>query len=275
VTASPIDLTWPRPLPTDTRDVLREVAELNEAAHGPDLLGLVLSGSVARGMETSRSDVDVYVVLTDEGVRGRSTTRSEAVDEIPMALSELEHVPAFGNEGWWYRWSFAWAPILLDRTEGRLEQALRRQATVTQTEALEILVRHDRLDGWVNYAYRALKSDRDGRPLERRLDAAESVPWLLDTIFTLAGRVRPYHKYLPWELREHPLPGWDADELLRLLVATLDGDPSAIRETVVKVERACTVFDQNLPEPVLVPIIAGWGQELVIFGDDRAEGARR
>ena len=50
----------------------------------------------------------------------------------------------------------------------------------------------DRLDGYVNYAFRSLKNDRDGRHLERRLDAAESVPWLLDTVFALEGRVRPY-----------------------------------------------------------------------------------
>ena len=28
-----------------------------------------------------------------------------------------------------------------------------------------VLIDHDRLDGWVNFAYRALKSSRDGRPL--------------------------------------------------------------------------------------------------------------
>jgi len=38
------------------------------------------------------------------------------------------------------------------------------------------------------------------------------VPWLLDVVFTLAGRVRPFNKYLPWELAEHPLdvPEWQA-----------------------------------------------------------------
>ena len=59
----------------------------------------------------------------------------------------------------------------------------------------------------MNFAYRALKSHRDGRPLEARLDAAESLAWLLHVVFTLAGRLRPYNKYLPWELREHPLGG--------------------------------------------------------------------
>ena len=38
-------------------------------------------------------------------------------------------------------------------------------------------------------------------------------------------RVRPYNKYLAWELRHHPLAGWTADELLPLLDRVLSGDP--------------------------------------------------
>ncbi len=223
---------------------------------------LVLSGSAGRGVATARSDLDVYVVLTDAGIGHRDTERSPAVDEIPVTISDLERVPPFGSGGWWFRWSFAWAPVLLDRTGGRLRSALLRQATVTADEAEAILVEHDRLDGWINYAYRALKSDRDGRPLERRLDAAESMPWLLDVIFTLAGRVRPYHKYLPWELREHPLPDWPTENLLALLEATLDGDPAALRTTFERVEALCAAFDSQRSQPVLTPVISGWGEEL-------------
>ena len=62
-----------------------------------------------------------------------------------------------------------------------------------------------RLDGYVNFVYRAVKADREGRRLERRLDAAESLAWLLDVVFALSARVRPYNKYLAWELQEHLL----------------------------------------------------------------------
>ncbi len=153
----------------------------------------------------------------------------------------------------------------MDHTEGRLASALRRQATVNADEAESILVEHDRLDGWLNFAYRALKNDRDGRTLERRLDAAESMPWLLDVIFTLEGRVRPYHKYLPWELRRHPLTHWRAEELLVLLTATLDGDPSAIRAAFARIETTCAAFDSAIPVPVLTPVIEGWGDELQLL----------
>lgn len=262
VTHRGINLDLPDHLSPSHRRTLLDVAARNDAEHGEDLLGLVLSGSAGRGIATERSDVDLYVVLTDEGIGHRTTAHSPSVDEMPVTLSELIAVPSFGTDGWWYRWSFAWAPVLLDRTSGRIPASLQRQATVTPGEAESILVEHDRLDGWLNYAYRALKNDRDGRTLERRLDAAESMPWLLDVIFSLGGRVRPYHKYLPWELREHPLSAWDAEELLGLLTATLDGDPAAIRSTFRQVEPLCRAFDDQRSEPKLTSIIDDWGDEL-------------
>lgn len=260
-----MNLHLPDHLTLDQCRLLTDLAERNEDDHGDGLLGLVLSGSAGRGLATERSDLDVYVVLSDDAVRDRPTSRSTLVDELPLALTELEEVPAFGSGGWGFRWSFAWAPTLLDHTDGRIPAALRRQATLTPAEVDAVLVDHDRLDGWLNQAYRALKSDRDGAPSECRLDAAESVPWLLDTVFALAGRVRPYNKYLAWELREHPLPDWPADVLLPLLDRTLDGDPAALRETFERVEAGCVAYDAAGGHRRLQDIVAEWGDGLLLL----------
>jgi hypothetical protein len=217
-------------------------------------------------MATDRSDLDVFVVLSDEAAAGRTTAHSPDVDEIPWSRSELDTVGAFGTEDWWHRWSCAWAPVLLDRTGGELAAALRRQATLAPEEADAVLIEHDRLDGWVNFAYRALKSDRDGRALEARLDAAESVPWLLDVVFAVAGRVRPYNKYLPWELRTHPVDGWPAEELLDLVRRTLDGDVQAIRETFPRVRAACAAYDVRRGHTLTGDMVDGWGDQLAVFG---------
>jgi len=260
-----LDLDLPDWLDHDQRERLVALAERNSAAHGDDLLGLVLSGSAGRGYATEHSDLDVAVVLTDEAAATRSTVRSPEVDEAVDAWTELVTVPAFGTEGWWFRWSYAWAPVLLDRTGGELAAAVRRQATVTPEEADAILLEHDRLDGWVNFAYRALKNHRDGRPLETRLDAAESVPWLLDVVFTIAGRVRPYNKYLPWELRTHPLAGWPADDLLRLVERMLAGEVGAIREVFPRVRAACAAHDAARGHTRTTDMVDGWGSELDLF----------
>ncbi len=231
----------------------------------PGIVGVVLSGSAARGMATERSDVDVIVVWDE--LDGRTTCRSDLVDEWPTTLAELEDVPPFGSMGWWARWSFAWVPVLRDDTGGRLAEAVRRQATLTPQEQRHVLTDGDRLDGWVNFAYRALKSDRDGRALESRLDAAESVPWLLDTIFALAGRVRPYNKYLAWELREHPLdvPEWSAERLLPQLQRMLDGDVVALRETFAVVDRELRRWDATHGGVELGEMVDAWGDELAVF----------
>jgi hypothetical protein len=255
--------TWLTPAQQET---IVALAERNDAAHGDDLLGIVLSGSAARACATERSDLDVVVVLTDEAAEGRSTAKSPEVDEIVDSWSELTTVAPFGSEHWWYRWSYAWAPVLLDRTGGELARAVERQATLPPEEADAVLIDHDRLDGWVNFAYRALKNDRDGRDLETRLDAAESVPWLLDVVFAIAGRVRPYNKYLPWELRTHPVDGWPADDLLGLVRRTLDGDPGAVRETFGRVRVACAAYDAGRGHTRTSDMIDGWGDQLAVFG---------
>lgn len=268
-----LTLELPSHLPAADRTRLTALAGRNLARHGDGFLGLVLSGSAGRGMATDRSDLDVLVVLSDDAAAGRTTAHSPDVDEIPWSRTELDTVGAFGTEDWWIRWSCAWAPVLLDRTGGDLAGALRRQATLAPDEADALLIEHDRLDGWVNFAYRALKSDRDGRGLEARLDAAESLPWLLDVVFATAGRVRPYNKYLPWELRTHPVDGWPADELLGLVERTLDGDVDAVRQTLPLVRAACAAHDERRGHTRTTDMIDAWGSELDLFAQDIAQRA--
>lgn len=231
----------------------------------PTILGLVLSGSAARGIATDLSDVDVYVVRDDD--MERETNHSAQIDEIYCSVADLEQVDRYGTGDWYFRWSFAYAQVLRDTTGGRITEAVRRQATVDADEQRWVLIDQDRLDGYVNFAYRALKNHRDGRLLEARLDAAESLPWLLDVVFTLAGRLRPYNKYLPWELREHPLavPEWSAEAFLPELERILAGDPAAIRRTFAIVDREVRVWDAAQETTVCGDDIDSWGDELALF----------
>jgi predicted nucleotidyltransferase len=258
-------LDLPALLTADQRRLVDEVVARNDARHRDGLLGLVLSGSAARGMATARSDLDLFIILDDDAASRRLIERSASVDAVPMSLADLETVSAFGTPGWWFRWSFAWAAVLLDRTGGRIASAAVRQATLTHDETDAVLLDHGRLDGWLNHAYRALKADRDGRPLERRLDAAESVPWLLDVVFALSGRVRPYNKYLPWEAHEHPLPDWPADVLLPLVRRLLDGEAAAVREAFAQIETSCGRYDIARGHELTRAVMDGWGKDLQLL----------
>jgi hypothetical protein len=231
----------------------------------PSILGLVLSGSAARGMGTERSDVDVYVVRDDAVEREKS--QRAAIDEIPISLADLERVDRHGTGDWYFRWSFAYAQVLRDEAGGRVTEAVRRQATVDDDEQRWTLIDQDRLDGYVNFAYRALKSHRDGRDLEARLDSAESLPWLLDVVFALAGRLRPYNKYLPWELREHPLgvPEWSAEAFLPEIELMLAGDAAAVRRTFAVVDREVRAWDTAHGTTACGDLVDEWGRELEIL----------
>jgi predicted nucleotidyltransferase len=236
------------------------------ARDDPSIVGLVLSGSAARGIATERSDADVFVVRDDSAVREKRSTPE--IDEIPISLDDLERVDRHGTGDWYFRWSFAYARVLRDDADGRVTEAVRRQATVDEDEQRWVLVDQDRLDGYVNVAYRALKNQRDGRDLETRLDAAESLDWLLYVVFTLAGRLRPYNKYLPWELREHPLavPEWSAEVFLPEVERMLAGDPAAIRRTFWVVDREVRAWDAAHGTTVCGDMVGEWGDELRIFG---------
>lgn len=244
-------------LPRESQVAIEELL----ARQDPDVLAIFLSGSAARGMANENSDADVYVVVTEEAAARRATVKTPALDEIVVTLAQLESPARLGTDAWWYRWSFAWVEVLRDESGGRLERALATQAKLVGEEQIGVLV--DRVDGFINFAFRSLKSERDGRPLEQRLDAAESVTWWLDVIFALAGRVRPYNKYLAWELRTHPvdMPGCSADDLLPLVERLLDGKATAVREAFAVVEQAGRTFDEQHGANRLGEVIDGWGQD--------------
>ena len=102
------------------------------AREDPSIIGVVLSGSAARmGMATEHSDVDVFVVRTDEAAEGRTTSRSRYIDEIPQTLADLEDVPMWGGAEYGYRWGYCYTQVLREDADGRIARALRRMETHT------------------------------------------------------------------------------------------------------------------------------------------------
>jgi hypothetical protein len=182
---------------------------LREAEADPDVLGIVLGGSLGKGaLITEHSDYDVWVIVRDE-TRLVPHRRGERIELITVTLADFERRPA--------DYTFAHVTPLLDK--GGITELVAAKGRVDPTSAGEPL------DGYANMLYRSLKNARDGHPLEARLDAAESVPYFLEFLFRAHGRVRPYNKWLRWELEEHPLePPWTADELLPRLERVLVGE---------------------------------------------------
>jgi hypothetical protein len=181
------------------------------AGADPSVVGLVLTGSRARDMATERSDADVFVVVPEYGGQWSATSRTPELDTIVTSLADLADV-----SDRWQRYAFRGARVLLDRLDGRVADLIRAQATLTVAES-DAWVRAE-LDGYINFIYRAAKNRRDGRDDLAGLEEIEAAPWFLWTLFALYGRVRPYNKYLRWELDTYPLPApWTADYLIKNL----------------------------------------------------------
>jgi hypothetical protein len=86
-------------------------------------------------------------------------------------------------------------------------------------------------------------------------------------VFTLAGRLRPYNKYLLWELREHPLdvPEWSAEVFGPELERMLAGDAAAVRRTFAVVDREVRAWDAAHATTVCGDLVDEWGAELEIL----------
>lgn len=203
--------------------------ELLEVARSRDeVVGLYVFGSRGRDfMIDERSDWDVCVVLVDLEAR-------EAFDrEFPYAHGEQVEIVTATLEGLrdltsvHSRYASAHADVVLDKTDGELTRVVAEQESLP-AGTRDAIVR-DALDAYVNHTYRSLRYGT-------RLDAVEAIPHALRTIFALAGRVRPYNKYLEWELRHHPLERWTADELIPLLDRVLTAEPEAQHELFRRIE---------------------------------------
>jgi hypothetical protein len=166
---------------------------LAQARADDNVVGVIPSGS--RGRETyvtETSDWDAFVIVREErGVYGGE--RGFGLELSEVTLETLADPPA------WARPAFLSLTPQLDKT-GEVAAALQEATTVDPATAAQPL------DAYVNSYYRSAKNARVGLELAALLDAQESIPWYLQFLFAVHGRLRPFNKWLEWELREHPLP---------------------------------------------------------------------
>ncbi len=211
-------------------DAERQYAELVEVARRDDnVVGLVLTGSRGSSFGVRNdSDWDVRLVVRDEArdeYRARlGTPHGSAVEVVVLTFDELAAVGEVGSSAAWDRPSYVRAQVVVD-TGGRVAGLVDALRSLPPDVAHALAA--EQLDDYVNSYHRSAKSHRLGHDVEAHLDAAESIPSLLATLFALNGRVRPFNKLLRFELEQRPLAGdtWAADALLaRLQKIVATGD---------------------------------------------------
>lgn len=227
-----------------SREAETRLRELLDYAHeDAGVLGVFVIGSQAReGVADESSDYDVGVVVRDDALAAFDLKwpyrRGEPVEVMSSTLDGLRAHAELGTPSEWARYQYAHAKVLIDKT-GEVGAVLAEKARVPNDLARPTAAAA--IDAFVNSTYRSLRNR--GRGLERaaKLDASESIPHLLTAVFALEGRVRPWNKYLEWELREHPLdePEWAFDSFLDRLdsLMTSSGEQHAMFRDVERVAR--------------------------------------
>jgi hypothetical protein len=230
-----------------------------------NILAFWLGGSRGRGHATEHSDHDCLMIVADAALgpyrkRFQQVSQSD-IDCVVMTLDQFGAYAERGGPEAWDRYSFAHVRVDIDKT-GRIQALVDAKACVP-LEARAAFI-DAALDHYVNQIYRALKNARDGRAIAARLEAAEQVPPLLNALFALhGGRLRPFHKYLQWELETYPLERlpWPPDVFLGMLLAILESaDVDLQREIFVRIEtlfRAAGHGDLFDAWGVALPLIRG------------------
>jgi hypothetical protein len=235
-----------------------EYGRLVERASGDDsVLGLILTGSRGRSFRVRPdSDYDVRLIVRDDALTDYATLRGSPVEiaVLRAGIFARAGLPGSGTE--WDRYSYVRCELVLDKTGGDLGRTLAAKARLSDAEAAALAP--EALDDYVNSFYRSARNEENGLPAEARLDAAESIPPLITMLFAFHRRVRPFNKFLGWELRHEPLEGeeWSADVLLPRLQRILGpGELVAQQRLFVDVERLAR-------EHGLGHVVDGWQPDL-------------
>ncbi|MBE8474895.1 hypothetical protein [Streptomyces justiciae] len=230
---------------------------VERATADPAVVGLVLKGSRAHdGMVTRHSDHDLYVVVADDATTDLTRLSGHRTPELDLVVVTLAEFRAAGMPGF-ERYALARAQVVLDRLDGGIAQLIAEKGQLSAEEAFQEA--GGWLDAYANSLYRSLKNHRDGQALAARLDAADSIRFLLELLFALDRRPRPYNKYLEWELARHPLPGWDTDALLRAADrVSATGDIALQRQLFALVEVAARAAGHG-------EVLDDWGADLELM----------
>ncbi|MEU9288361.1 hypothetical protein AB0D57_27590 [Streptomyces sp. NPDC048275] len=228
---------------------------LSRVASDPAVVGLVLKGSHAHdGMATEYSDRDVYVVLAegaDTGLSGLHGHRSAELDVVVTTVDQFRQLD--GHE----RYALSRARIVIDRLDGEIAEIVAAKGRRDRAEATAAAAGW--LDAYANSLYRSVKNARDGNLLAAHLDAAESIGFLLELLFALDRRSRPYNKYLDWELARFPLPGWVTGPFLDKIGRIAGtGDVDLQRSLFAQVEAVARQAGHG-------PTLDAWGENLLLM----------
>jgi len=181
---------------------------LQEAKNDPEVIGFILSAGRGKGFVTENSDYDILIIVPDDKrdeYKEKYEKKYYSTEEIDIgvfSLSEFKTYAAWGSENAYHRYNFTYLKAQIDRN-GEIQKLIDGKGIIPVDRVREFV--SGEFGKYINSYYRAIKNHRDGNMLASRLDGTESMFALIAILFGLEGRLRPYNKYLEWDLENHPL----------------------------------------------------------------------
>lgn len=233
---------------------------LEAAQKDPNILAFWLEGSRGKGLITPYSDYDCSMIVKnevfDEYRREYEVVGSPEIELTVFTFDDFRQHATWGSARAWERYNFAHLRALVDKT-GEAQKLIEEKGTIPPAEIPKVI--NQALDHYINQVYRSIKCARDGQSLSMRFEAAEGINPLLDAVFALNGRLRPYFKYIEWEFENYPplkLGLAPKDFLNDLLEILTSGDIKIQQQLLCKIEMLFCAEGYR-------SIFDGWGANLL------------
>jgi len=214
---------------------------LDKAKNDSNVIGFILAAGRGKGFSTEHSDYDTMMIVSDgkekeyqEKYKDFSDTNDVYVKVF--SLSEFKEYADFGSGFEWDRYNFAHLKAQVDKA-GEIQEIIDEKGKLPEDKIKETVSFN--LGCYINSYHRAVKNYRDKNLSASQLDAAESIPLLLSALFALEERMKPYNKYLEWELKNHQLAKlpWGGEQFFEMLKKVLAGDIETQKEIFNKVKQ--------------------------------------
>ena len=223
---------------------------LAESRKDQNALGFILAAGRGKEFYTKYSDYDVAIVVRDKNLTAAKAKykKYSKIDLSVRSLSEFKKHANWRSDSAWDRYNFTHLKAIIDR--GHIQQLIDDKGKVPQNKIKETVTKA--LDAYLNYCHRSFKNFRDGNRPAARLDAAESIPFILTALFAKESRLRPYNKYLAWELKNHPLRSISSSrEFLKNIDVILRTGNTAAQKKMLS-------FISRVFRPGFVKVFDGW-----------------
>lgn len=213
---------------------------LEKAKEDCNILGVLLLGSRGKGFFKEHSDYDFQVIVREEVLdeyeeKIGELDNLECFDCSVFTLESFKDYAAWGSECMWDRYTYSNIKPIVDKTKGKLEKIILKKGNIPEKYLKDFIA--GTLDAYINAVYRSMKGLRDANVIAFRLEAVDSINYLLQVLFAIHdGRLRPFNKYLKMELETYPLTKlkWSSVEFLEMVMKIIETGDYKIQQKMMK-----------------------------------------